>query len=63
MQSKKLYGGTMYCNGIATIRAKTKLALKETAGIMIWQLSGDAKGKQSLLGQINEEVNLFATFK
>jgi len=49
-------GGTMYYNGIATIRAKTKLALKETGGIMIWQLAGDVPGKQSLLGQINEEV-------
>lgn len=49
-------GGTMYYNGTATIRAKTRLALKETGGIMIWQLAGDAAGKQSLLGQINEEI-------
>jgi chitinase len=49
-------GGTMYYNGIKTIRAKTRLALKETGGIMIWQLAGDAKGRASLLGVINEEI-------
>ncbi|CAM4010029.1 Chitinase, GH18 family [Pedobacter westerhofensis] len=49
-------GGTMYYNGIKTIRAKTKLALKETGGIMIWQLGGDAQGRHSLLNQINEEI-------
>lgn len=50
-------GGTMYYNGFKTIRDKTKLALKQTGGIMIWQLLGDAKGENSLLNQIYQTVN------
>lgn len=45
---------TMYYNGIPTIRKKTELAKEKAAGIMIWQLGGDAKGKKSLLKAINE---------
>ena len=44
----------MYYNGIPTIKRKTLLAKKEASGIMIWQLSGDARGAKSLLNVINE---------
>ena len=36
-------------NGRPTIRAKAALAAKETAGIMIWELSEDAPAPNSLL--------------
>lgn len=48
-------GYIMYYNGIPTIRNKTKLAKKEAAGIMIWQILGDMpSGEKSLLDAINE---------
>ena len=47
-------GYTMYYNGIPTIRKKTELAKQRAAGIMIWQLGGDAKGRRSLLKAINQ---------
>ncbi|RFZ85919.1 hypothetical protein DYU05_10140 [Mucilaginibacter terrenus] len=49
-------GGTMYYNGIPTIKAKTKLALDKAAGVMIWQLMQDANGKKSLLRAINKGI-------
>ena len=49
-------GYIMYYNGIPTIKNKTKLAKKEAAGIMIWELHYDASGKKSLLNAINEAV-------
>lgn len=48
---------TMYFNNIATIKRKTKLAMQEGGGVMIWQLLGDAKGENSLLNAINEVAN------
>src|SRR5690606_20278815 len=43
-------GGKIYYNGKNTIAQKAKLALnKKAAGIMIWQLSGDAKPPNSLM--------------
>jgi len=50
-------GGTIYYNGITTIKNKTSLALKQAGGIMIWQLLGDAEGKYSLLNAINEVIS------
>jgi chitinase len=48
-------GYIMYYNGIPTIKNKTKLAKKEAAGIMIWELLYDIPtGKKSLLNAINE---------
>jgi len=48
-------GYIMYYNGIPTIQNKTKFAMKEAAGIMIWELSYDAPaGKKSLLNAIYE---------
>lgn len=50
-------GATIYYNGTATMKEKIILAKKECSGIMIWQLSGDAKGDQSLLTLIHNITN------
>src|SRR6476620_4849226 len=47
-------GKFLYYNGIPTIKMKTVLAKAEASGIMIWQLSGDARGSKSLLQAIHE---------
>lgn len=49
-------GGVVYYNGKETIKKKTILALKQTGGIMIWQLMHDAPGNQSLLNVIHTTV-------
>jgi len=49
-------GGTIYYNGIPTIRKKTSLALEKSGGIMIWQLLQDTTGSQSLLSNIDEVI-------
>ena len=43
-------------NGPATIRRKTELALQLAGGIMIWELSQDARGNDSLLRVIGETI-------
>ena len=43
-------------NGPATIRRKTELALQLAGGIMIWELSQDARSSDSLLRVIGETV-------
>lgn len=43
-------------NGPATIRRKTEFALQLAGGIMIWELSQDARGSDSLLRVIGETV-------
>ncbi|MCW3109318.1 MAG: Chitinase, family [Segetibacter sp.] len=43
----------MYYNGTSTIKKKAELAKQKASGIMIWQLSGDAPGENSLLKLIN----------
>jgi len=43
-------------NGAATIKAKTQLALAEGSGVMIWELSQDATGANSLLKVIHDEI-------
>lgn len=49
--------GTIYYNGLPTIQKKVKFALdNKLAGVMIWQLFGDAAGDKSLLSAINAEV-------
>ncbi|KAA8476594.1 GH18 family chitinase [Arcticibacter tournemirensis] len=49
--------GTIYYNGIPTIRKKVELALsKKAGGVMIWQLFGDAAGDKSLLKAINSAI-------
>jgi chitinase len=47
-------GKVLYYNGIPTVQKKTALARKKAAGIMIWQLRGDAGGELSLLKAIHE---------
>ncbi len=49
-------GQTMYYNGIPTIKSKTTLALQQTGGVMIWELSQDATGDLSLLKNIHDVV-------
>lgn len=56
MDEFNVNGGTIYYNGIPTIRKKTTLALEKTGGIMIWQLLQDDNGSQSLLGNIHEVI-------
>ena len=43
-------------NGIPTIRAKTRLALAQTGGVMIWELAHDGAGAYSLLNVIDTEI-------
>ncbi len=43
-------------NGIPTIRNKTRLALQEGTGVMVWELSQDATGTNSLLAAISNEI-------
>lgn len=49
-------GGIIYYNGIPTIKRKTKLALENTGGVMIWQLLQDAQGMHSLLNAIHNTI-------
>jgi chitinase len=47
----------VFYNGTETIKAKTRLALnRNCGGVMIWEISQDVKGKNSLIGAIAEEV-------
>ena len=48
--------GQTYYNGIPTIKAKTRLAMEELSGIMIWEIGQDDFGPLSLLNAIAEEV-------
>jgi len=43
-------------NSAATIKAKTQLGLEQGSGIMIWELSQDAAGANSLLKVIDDEI-------
>ena len=48
-------GETIWYNGVPTIEAKTNYAIdRKLAGIMIWSLDNDVKGKHSLLDAIAE---------
>lgn len=53
-QTDKLAG--VGYNGLATMKNKTKLALDKASGIMIWELSQDALGTNSLLTAISQEI-------
>lgn len=48
---------TIYYNGIPTIWKKTKLAMEQTSGVMIWELSHDTLGERSLLKVISSTVD------
>lgn len=50
-------GDTIYYNGMTTIWKKTKLALAQASGVMIWELSNDVKGEHSLLKVISSTVD------
>lgn len=51
-------GGTIYYNGIATIKQKVSFAITNKAGgVMIWQLKGDSKDSKSLLKAVNDIKN------
>ena len=54
---KDQVGDTIYYNGMSTIRKKTKLALSEASGVMIWELSNDAVGSKSLLKVISSTAD------
>ncbi|GJM35571.1 MAG: chitinase [Saprospiraceae bacterium] len=46
--------GAIYYNGIPTIIKKTRLAMKSFGGIMIWELTQDARNELSLLKAIDQ---------
>jgi chitinase len=50
-----IFGNVGY-NGITTIKQKTNLAFDQGSGIMIWELSQDVTGANSLLSAIHEVV-------
>lgn len=50
-----VFSGVGY-NGIPTIKSKTNLAFDQGGGIMMWELSQDATGGNSLLSAIHEVV-------
>lgn len=43
-------------NGLPTIRSKTQLAMQQGSGVMIWELSHDASGSNSLLAAIRTTI-------
>lgn len=49
-------GRQVFYNGIPTLQAKARLALERAAGIMIWELSQDTSGENSLLAAIHQVV-------
>jgi GH18 family chitinase len=58
---KDQVGDTIYYNGMTTIWKKTRLALGEASGVMIWELSNDVKGDKSLLKVISNTVDSLKT--
>jgi len=49
-------GGTMYYNGIPTMKRKTSLAMDKAGGVSIWHILADTIGNKSLLNAIQEEI-------
>ena len=49
--------GTIYYNGIPTMKRKTALARAEGGGIMIWELTDDTNDDKSLLRAIDEAAH------
>lgn len=43
-------------NGIPTLKAKTRLALQQGSGVMIWEMSQDATGANNLLAAVRAEI-------
>jgi len=48
---------TIYYNGMASIWKKTKLAMAQTSGVMIWELSNDVQNERSLLKVISSTID------
>ncbi|MCB1095014.1 MAG: right-handed parallel beta-helix repeat-containing protein [Verrucomicrobiae bacterium] len=48
--------GEIRYNGIATMQKKTRLAMEKGGGIMIWELSQDVEGNDSLLKAVTEVI-------
>lgn len=51
------HGRIEYYNGIPTIQQKTRLALEQASGIMIWTLEHDSQDETSLLQAIYQTVH------
>ncbi len=51
------YGMTQVYNGIPTVQAKTRLAMKKASGIMFWALDHDSHGEFSLVNAIYQTVH------
>ena len=50
----------VFYNGTETMKAKTKLALETgCGGVMMWEISQDAKGEHSLIRAMNEAIEEF----
>jgi chitinase len=45
--------GSVFYNGIPTIKAKTRLAMQKAGGVMIWEVTQDTRDSTSLLGAIH----------
>jgi GH18 family chitinase len=58
---KDTIGATIYYNGKPNIRRKTELAMNQAGGVMIWELSQDASGENSLLSVIAATTMLSST--
>jgi hypothetical protein len=50
-------GNIIYYNGNQTIEKKTKFAMKNAGGVMVWHLMEDADGAQSLLSVIDKTAD------
>ena len=50
-------GNVIYYNGIRTIKKKTRYAMKNAGGVMIWEMMVDAEGGKSLLNAVDEVAN------
>ncbi|HWK03400.1 MAG TPA: glycosyl hydrolase family 18 protein [Puia sp.] len=55
-ERKDKVGHTIYYNGMSSITEKARLAVRETSGLMIWQLTGDTTGDKSLLRVVDSVV-------
>jgi chitinase len=53
--------GAIYYNGIPTLQRKTELAHARGGGIMIWEISQDATGANSLLSAIHAKASTYNT--
>lgn len=50
-------GGTLYYNGVPTMKKKTILALQKGGGVMIWHLLADTEDSTSLLNTIHQTIS------